>query len=223
MEVNPHFTFQAVAFDLDGTLIDSHVAMMRSYERWTLEYDLDIAEIPGWLGMPNIALAEHFVPHDAVAAARRIEHLETVDTDGVVALPGSRLAFDVLPRPRYGIGTSCTWDLLSARIKAAGLDMPDVAVSRDQVTHGKPSPDTYLEVAARLGVDPTDLIVFEDAPAGVQAARAAGSQVIGITSTMTAAELGADAHVPDLSHVQWHVDGPGLGLSISHPADAFAG
>lgn len=221
MEVNPHFTFKAVAFDLDGTLIDSHVAMMRSYERWTLEYGLDIAEIPEWLGMPNIALAEHFVPHDAVAAARRIEYLETVDTDGVVALPGSTAAFEALPRHRYGIGTSCTWDLLSARIAAAGLAMPDVAVSRDQVAQGKPSPDTYLEVATRLGVDPADLMVFEDAPAGVEAARAAGSQVIGITSTVPAEALRADAHVPDLSHVQWELDGPDLALSIRQSADTF--
>ncbi len=217
MEVSPHFTFKAVAFDLDGTLIDSHVAMMRSYEKWALEYGLDIREIPHWLGMPNSALANHFVPHDATAAARRIEHLETIDTEGVVALPGSADAFDVLPRHRYGIGTSCTWELLSARIAAAGLAMPDVAVSRDQVTEGKPAPETYLEVAARLGFDPADVIVFEDAPAGVQAARAAGCQVIGVTSTLTAADLGADAHVPDLSHVRWHVGGDDVGLTILEP------
>lgn len=217
MEVD-HFRFRGVIFDLDGTLIDSHPAMLRAYGIWAEEYGVDLAELPQYLGMPNSALAEKVLPADvAVAAGQRIEALEVAETDGVVALPGSREAFAALPREIFAIGTSCTWDLLSARALAAGLDLPPVSVTRDQVANGKPAPDTFLMACERLGMDPADVIVFEDAPAGVAAARAAGCAVVGVTSTLTADDLGADAHIVNLAQVSWAEDTGGYWSATIHP------
>lgn len=209
------FSFEAVVFDLDGTLINSHTAMMRAYSTWANEFDLDLAELPKYLGMPNTTLASLLLPPDvAEVASRRIEHLETTDTDGVIALPGALEAFASLPHDRYAVGTSCTWDLMAARMGAAGLALPPVVVTRDQVLRGKPDPDTFLEACERLGRAPSDVVVFEDAPAGVQAARNAGCMVVGVLSTQTPEVLQADAHVVDLSPVTWHV-GERLGLTIA--------
>lgn len=57
------------------------------------------------------------------------------------------------------------------------------AVTAEHVRRGKPAPDVFLEVARRFGVDPVNCVVFEDAPAGVEAGRAAGMKVVGVTTT----------------------------------------
>lgn len=204
-------SFDAVIFDLDGTLIDSHTAMIRCYETWADEFDISLDRLPALLGMPSAAVSEALLPPHLVAAAtQRIEVLEVSDTDGVVALPGALDSLRTLPRDRVAIATSCTTDLMRARVSAAGLPFPDIIVTRDQVTLGKPAPDSFLLAAERLGVEPTRVLVVEDAPAGVAAARAAGCMVLGIASTLAPEELAADVVVGDLSEIAWMVDDDGV-------------
>ena len=69
--------------------------------------------------------------------------------------------------------------------------MPDVLVTADQIDRGKPAPDAYLLAAERLGADPAECVVLEDAPAGVAAGRAAGMAVWAVATTHDPAELGA--------------------------------
>ena len=204
-------SFDAVVFDLDGTLIDSHVAMIRSYERWSKEFDISLDRLPALLGMPSAAVSEALLPPERVAAAtERIEVLEVTDTDGVVALPGALEALLHLPRNRVAIATSCTTDLMRARVTAAQLPFPDVIVTRDHVAEGKPAPDSFLLAATLLGVDPARTLVVEDAPAGIAAARAAGCPVLAISSTKHPDDLAADAVVADLSEVEWRVADDGV-------------
>ena len=200
-------SFDAVVFDLDGTLIDSHVAMIRSYERWAGEFNISLGRLPALLGMPSAAVSAALLPPEHVeSATERIEVLEVSDTEGVVALPGAVAALELLPRQRVAIATSCTDDLMRARMRAAGLPFPDVIVTRDQVSDGTPAPDSFLLAAERLGVDPSRVLVIEDAPAGIAAARAAGCAVLGIASTMHPDDLAADAVVGNLSAVTWVID-----------------
>lgn len=204
-------SFDAVVFDLDGTLIDSHTAMIRCYATWAAEFNISLDRLPALLGMPSAAVSEALLPPELVeAATHRIEVLEVSDTDGVVALPGALESLQALPRDRIAIATSCTTDLMRARVSAAGLPFPDVIVTRDQVTHGKPSPDSFLLAAERLGVDPARVLVVEDAPAGIAAARAAGCMVLGIASTLWPDELAADVVVGDLSEIDWLVADDGV-------------
>ncbi len=203
-------SFDAVIFDLDGTLIDSHVAMVRSYERWADEFAISLERLPALLGMPSAAVSEALLPPEqVVAATERIEVLEVTDTHGVVALPGARESLDVLPRHMVAIATSCTTELMRARVTAASLPFPDVIVTRDQVTDGKPAPDTFLLAVERLGVEPGRALVVEDAPAGIAAARAAGCPVLGISSTKDPDDLHADVVVADLSCVKWVLEHDG--------------
>jgi sugar-phosphatase len=127
-----------------------------------------------------------------------VDEREATDTDGVVALPGARavLATD----GAKAIVTSGIRRLALARLQAARLTPPAVLITADIVRQGKPSPEPYLLAAARLGVQPADCIVFEDAPAGVQAGKAAGMRVVALTTTVPASELAsADQIVPDLA------------------------
>lgn len=206
--MTPTFRFRAVVFDLDGTLINSHAAMMRCYEQWATEWGVDLSSIGSMLGQPSMTVARALVTDgDPVAAGARIEELEVEMTGGVVALPGSLDALTTLPPDRVAIGTSCTMALFRARLGAAGLPCPDIVVTVDQVASGKPAPDTFLTACERLGINPADVLVCEDAPAGIAAARAAGCQVLGITTTKSVEELPADAHASDLAGVAWAQDG----------------
>lgn len=218
-------SFDAVVFDFDGTLADSHEAMIRSYELWAREFNVSLDRLPAYLGMPSAATSAALLPaSDVEAATARIEELETTDTAGVVALPGSLATLELLPADRVAIATSCTSGLLYARMAAAGLPLPAVIVTRDQVVEGKPAPDSFLLAAERLGFDSSRVLVVEDAPAGIAGARAAGCAVLGISSTLPPDKLHADAVVGDLSEVEWKVaDDGAISLHQKHPHSGSLG
>ena len=74
----------------------------------------------------------------------------------------------------------------------------DPAGASLDVARSKPHPDGYLAAASRLGVTPSACVVIEDAPAGIESARAAGMHVIGITTTFPRERLACDICVDDL-------------------------
>lgn len=216
MEVtSPVGVFDAVIFDFDGTLADSHTAMMRSYTRWAEEYGVDLSEARRFTGRPSEAVARALVTDGrAEEAGIRLDQLEISDTDGVIALPGSSDALRAIGDARRAIATSCTMALVVARMKAAGLPLPAVVVAREQYEHGKPAPDPFLLAAERLGVDPSRCLVAEDAPAGVAGARAAGCAVLGILTSHTSAELGADWHVESLAGATFAATADGVTVTL---------
>jgi mannitol-1-/sugar-/sorbitol-6-phosphatase len=184
-------TFAAVISDLDGVLVDSSAPTVRVWRAGGERHGLDGAALQAANhGRPARAvIAEHVRPEEVDAETDWLARAETADTDGVIPMPG---AADVLALPagRIAISTSCMAPLARARLAAAGLPVPGVLVTSDQVARGKPAPDPYLLAAERLGVDPTACLVFEDAPAGIASARAAGMTVWAVTTTHDAADLG---------------------------------
>ena len=188
--------FAAVISDLDGVLVDSSAPTVRVWRAWGERHGLDGAALQAANhGRPARAvIAEHLRSELVDAETAWLARAETADTEGVIALPG---AADVLALPagRIAISTSCMAPLARARLAAAGLPVPGVFVTSDQVARGKPAPDPYLLAAERLGVDPIACLVFEDAPAGIASARAAGMTVWAVTTTHRAADLGAAQRV----------------------------
>ncbi|MDP9345006.1 MAG: HAD-IA family hydrolase [Actinomycetota bacterium] len=130
-----------------------------------------------------------------------MEHHQVHHVAGVRALPGAEeLLGPGGPRP-LAVVTSGTLPLATARLRAAGLEVPGVLVTPERVRRGKPDPEPYLLGARDLGVDPADCVVLEDAPAGVAAGRAAGMHVVGITTTLAPGQL--DAHEHAASVAEW--------------------
>ena len=76
-----------------------------------------------------------------------------------------------------------TRELAKVRLAAAGIPLPPLLLSAEDAVNGKPAPDGFLLAAERLGVAPGDCLVFEDAPAGIAAAEAAGCDVVVVTAT----------------------------------------
>jgi sugar-phosphatase len=108
---------------------------------------------------------------------------------------------ELLPAGSWAVATSGTRAAATGRLRMAGLPVPSVLVGAEDVLHGKPSPDVYLLAAAGLGVSPADCVVVEDAPAGIQAARAAGMRVVALTTTHPLAALPADTSTSSLAGI----------------------
>jgi sugar-phosphatase len=206
--------FDAGLFDLDGTLIDSTPAVLRSWGLLAGEYGIDLDLLASGHGQPAAQLIARMFPADQAAEAlARISAIEAAEVADVAVIPGSAEFFDTVPR--RAIVTSGTRLIAGNRLEAAGLPRPDVVVTFDDVTHGKPHPEPFSLAAERLGVDPRRCVAFEDAPAGIAAAQAAGCAVVAITGTHDAAELaGADVVVDRLDQLEVVPDGDGFRLRV---------
>lgn len=195
-------------FDMDGVLISSLGSVERCWRTWALEHDVDPAlAIRTAHGCRAIETVRKLRPDlDDQAELRRIEGLEVADQEGVTVLAGVPALLAALPAERWTVVTSATERLARVRLAAAGLHVPDLFITADQVTQGKPDPEPYLRGAALLGLDPADCIVFEDSGSGAIAGRAAGATVVATLFSHTSEELHAAHHlVGDLTavHVAW--------------------
>jgi sugar-phosphatase len=153
---------------------------------------------------------------DADAETRRLDAIEGADADGVDPVPGAARLLSALPLGAFAVVTSASRGLAEIRFAQAGLEMPSVVVSADDVNRGKPDPEPYLTAAARLGADSSDCVVIEDSPAGVTAALAAGCRVIALRTTYEDDALAeAEAVLPDLHGIDVHVDGGRLTVDLS--------
>lgn len=203
--------FAAVIFDMDGTLVDSTPAVARAWQAWAVEHDIPLERMQGHHGVPAAGVIALLLPEERQQSANaRINELELSDVHDIVVLPGAAEALAVLVDAPNAIATSCTRPLAAARIAAAGLVAPSVVVTVDDVERGKPHPDPFLEAARRLGVDPTRCLVVEDAPQGLQAARAAGCFTLAVMTTTPPEALEADAVVPHLASVTFAVTEGGI-------------
>jgi sugar-phosphatase len=210
-------TFAAVIFDMDGTLIDSTPAVVRSWSKWAVEHGIAPEDLLFHHGVPAAGVVAAVLPAERYdAALARINELELADVEQIDLMPGAREALDALAGAPRAIATSCTRPLASARLASSGIPVPAVLVTASDVERGKPNPDPFLAAAAGLGLDPTTCLVVEDAPAGVQAARAAGCASLAVATTVRADELGeADCVVPDLSAVRFVASDDGIRLQPS--------
>lgn len=208
----------AVLFDLDGVLIDSTSCITRHWAAWAGRHGLDVSAIMKVAhGLRTIETMRLVAPHlDVEKEAEQYTAGEIADTDGVVAIEGALQLLSTLPGDAWAVVTSGSAELAAARIRRAGLPMPAALVTADDVQRGKPAPDPYLMGATRLEVAAERCVAVEDAPAGIEAACAAGMRVIGVATTHQRAELHRSIMVVDrLAALTIAAnDGTGQGLVI---------
>lgn len=182
------FVPAAVIFDMDGLMLDSERAMVRSWARAAADMQLDLDEVH-WLRMVGHGdavcreILHGLMPEDAATelAARCHALYEVELQNGLPLRPGvvellEWLHLAGIPR---GVATSTHRPRAPRKLQAAGLlgYFATVTCGND-VPRAKPAPDIYLLAAQRLGVAPVDCLVLEDSPAGVRAALAAGMHAV---------------------------------------------
>lgn len=178
--------YAAFLFDMDGTLLSSIAAAGRVWGAWARRHGIDAETfLPTIHGMR----AEDTIRRQGLTGIDLAEEVEWVhqgeldDVEGVHAIGGVAAFLDSLPRDRWAIVTSASRQLAGRRLAAAGITPPPTFITAEDVTRGKPAPDCFLLAAKRLGVEAADCLIFEDAPAGIAAAEAAGADVMVITAT----------------------------------------
>jgi len=209
---------RGVLFDLDGVLVDSTPAVARVWTIWANKHGFDPQEtVRKAHGRPSLATIRELLPNaDHAAENAIVEGMEIEDVEDVVALPGAAELLRALPAEKWTVVTSCTRRLALVRLHAAGLPIPAKLVTSNDITNGKPHPEPFLQGAKLLGFAPPQCVVFEDAPAGIRAGKAAGMRVIALQTTEQdnfLRQAGADWIVADCSSV--HVDGANSGQEIS--------
>jgi HAD superfamily hydrolase (TIGR01509 family) len=197
-------TFNAVIFDMDGVVVDSEPLHERAFLEVFGELGLRDSHglhFPSYYGRSDEAVWRDFVdrhqpnvPKDQLVALKRDRFLALLEKEEPI--------FDGLPdlleslRPHYqlALASGSAHPVINGVLALRGLRrfFPTV-VSAQDVGSEKPAPDIFLHTAALIGTQPSDCCVIEDSIAGVQAARAAGMTVIGITNSLPTQDL-AEAH-----------------------------
>ncbi|QTD31294.1 HAD family hydrolase [Pseudomonas fluorescens] len=178
--------FGAFLFDMDGTVLNSIAAAERIWSAWAVRHGVNVETfLPTIHGVRAIdTITRLNLPGvDAEAQAAFITEAEIEDVEGIVEIPGAAAFLKSLPADRWAMVTSAPRDLALRRMAAAGIPEPAVMITAEDVTVGKPDPAGYRLVAKRLGLEPADCLIFEDATVGIQAAEAAGAPLMIITTT----------------------------------------
>jgi HAD superfamily hydrolase (TIGR01509 family) len=193
-------------FDIDGTIIDSMPFHSRSWDVFAARHGLPpcggdfFHKTAGRTGFE--LMREMFVAKsdDEVRALVREKELiyrelfasEFREIAGFAAFARAAKAHGV----RLACATAGDPDNIAFALGGLGMrGFFDAAVGAHDVARGKPDPDLFLLAAQRVGAKPSQCLVFEDAPLGIEAARRAGMRAVAITSTIEACELAAPAHV----------------------------
>ncbi|MHC8376743.1 HAD-IA family hydrolase [Pseudomonas sp. MDT1-16] len=209
--------YRAFLFDMDGTVLNSIAAAERIWAAWALRHGVDVDTfLPTIHGVRAIDTINRLALAgvDAEAEAAFITEAEIEDVEGIIEVPGAADFLKSLPANQWAIVTSAPKALALRRMAAAGIAQPLVMVTAEDVSAGKPDPAGYRLAAERLGVEPADCLIFEDATVGILAAEAAGADLIVVTSThdhplqtphaTLASYEAVVAHVDDGDHIRLH-------------------
>ena len=201
------FECSALLFDLDGVLVDSRAVIKRHWKRWAASQGLAVSRVLEVApGRPTVETIRLVAPRlDAVREAADLAAAEAPDTEGLVAMDGAHDLVGALPAQAWGVVTSGIRITARTRLTHAGLPLPEVLVSADDVIRGKPDPEGYLAAAERLKALPSECLVIEDTPTGLAAARAAGMGAIGLAFQYRREDL-FDADVVVVRLTDLHVE-----------------
>ncbi|MFO7168884.1 MAG: HAD family phosphatase [Chloroflexota bacterium] len=195
--------FDAAIFDMDGTITDNMRLHTEAFVIFGARYNLKHPppEVAASLsGKRNreilpVLFGRELTDEEIERYAEEKERIYHELMASIVPVPGLLQVLDRLDARGipYGLATSAPRINVEPMLRVLGLEGRFASLTLgDEVAHGKPAPDIFLEAARRLGVAPERCLVFEDAYSGVAAAKAAGMQCVALATTHTADELRAN-------------------------------
>jgi sugar-phosphatase len=188
-------------FDFDGVLVESEEAYRAAWTAWATAYAVTREEFPTDLhGLRPSDVIRRVRPREGDRAVEDFDALfDGPAAAEVKAMPGAvELTASLAGRP-WAVVSSTQRRHVESMLAVTGIPLPPVLICGDDIERGKPDPQGYLLAAERLGVPPPACVVTEDAPAGIEAARAAGMACVAVATTHEPEELAeADRVFPTL-------------------------
>jgi len=181
---------EAFVFDLDGVLLDSEQVWDEAREqlanerggRWHPEAQRDMMGMssPEWSRYMHETIGLPEPPEEINREV--VERLAAIYRDHLPVIAGAREAVErIAARWPLAVASSSNRELIELVLELLGVaHLFETTVSSEEVAHGKPAPDVYLEAARRLSIDPTNAAAVEDSHNGILAAKAAGMWVLAI-------------------------------------------
>jgi HAD superfamily hydrolase (TIGR01509 family) len=205
----PLSTPEGVIFDMDGVLIDSHALHRHAWRRFLASLGKDVAdEQLDYIleGRRREEILRYFLgdlPRDTlVEYGQQKGHFFRENLKDVQLIPGVRAFLEILATAgiKTGIATSASSYRTRETLEVLDLKKFAVVITGDDVPIGKPDPTVYECACQAMQLPREELLVLEDAPCGVQAAKAAGIRCVGVSSNgraVTLSKAGADHVIPD--------------------------
>lgn len=187
---------KACIFDLDGVIVDTAHYHFLAWKRLANEFGFNLSESDNEklkgvsrmhsleiiLALAGVSLSEH--DKEIMANKKNswfVDYVERMAPEEI--FPGVKTLLSELKNQDIKVGLASSSKNARTVIKLLNINSDfDAVVDGTMITHSKPHPEIFLLAASKLGVDPKDCLVFEDADAGVEAAIAAGMKCIGIGS-----------------------------------------
>jgi beta-phosphoglucomutase len=208
--------FRGLVFDFDGVIVDSHPVHTRAWKKFLdsmgravsdeqLEFVLD--------GRKRDDILRHFMGEldrdQIVEYGHRKEQFFRDEAAHVRTIDGLRKFLEGLEFEQLALAIASSGSRSRVHLLLDMLDLKKlfrVVITGDEVEQGKPHPAVFLRAAQQLGMDPSELMAFEDAVSGVRAARSAGMMCVGIAQPERASLLvdaGANYVVPDFQSLSY--------------------
>jgi len=176
---------QNFLLDIDGPLVDSRAVVEDVWRELAARFGVDAdAVVRACHGRRDEEVVADFFPSPVRAEVLgRVAFLEQESAWRVSPMPGAKQFLAELQPGSWAAVTSGSRRLMTARLRGAGLPVPQILVAAEDVRRGKPDPEGFVAAARRLGVRADRCVVVEDSPVGVEAGVAAGAFVIGLAGT----------------------------------------
>jgi len=186
-------TFDAVAWDIDGTLVDSEPVHLLALQNTCAKYDVDISDLADdhfiGVNVSNVWKALRHAFPSSLGFECWLEEINSfyIENSHQLKLLSGAVetvrALDRLGIPQVAVSNS-NREVVDCNLKVAALgSYMQFSISLDDVENGKPDPEPYHIASNKLGISPTRMIALEDSPTGAASAKAAGYRVLGLGSS----------------------------------------